>query len=83
MPSLPKGAEPKRRPRDLPQFISKTEMADVLRCSHTAISEWVASGHFPPPALYPGPERRISLWRLEHFLAFTETGEWPEGARRR
>lgn len=76
-----KRAKERQRPEGMPQFISKGEMAGVLRCSVDVITEWVASGHFPPPALYPGPGRQISLWRLEHFLEFTETGEWPAESR--
>jgi hypothetical protein len=66
-----------KQPRPtLPQYISKTEMADILRCTPQAITDWVSDGIFPSAALEPG-KGRVSLWLLDDFLEFTRTGRWP------
>lgn len=79
MGSKTKAARAPRR-AEVPDFISKSEMAEKLRCSVDAITDWVRDGHYPPPSLCPGPGRQISLWRLDHFLAYLESGEWPDEA---
>ena len=74
----PTGPKRSRAAPDLPRFVTKTEIAETLRCSLSVLGEWMAREEFPPPWLRPG--QNVSLWRLDHFRVYCETGAWPAEA---
>jgi hypothetical protein len=61
-----------------PDFISKAELMEHLRCDWKTIDRWIADGQFPPPHSRPG--KKHPLWLRSHYRTFVETGEWPEEA---
>jgi excisionase family DNA binding protein len=66
----------------VPQFMTVTEVADLLRVSRAALDRWVKSGKFPAPSKFGGAIKRFSRSAVLDFVASHETRE-PIEARQR
>lgn len=62
-----------------PDFIGKFELARHLGVKPQTIDKWIMTTQsFPPPHSKPG--LRYAIWLRRHYVAYRETGRWPQEA---
>lgn len=62
-----------------PDFIWKFELARHLGVTPPTIDSWIYKYKtIPPPHSQPG--LRHAVWLRRHYVAYRETGEWPQEA---